>query len=249
MAAASPAAAWTCGRPTRWHGKSPHRTGGVVFSVDYRLARDGVHFPVPHEDVARGVDLDLAAHAEELGVAPAGLCLGGASAGGNLAVGAALYLKDAGLPVPARLLLAYPFLHAELPAPSDLPVAAPGPAVPDVRRALRAAAAPAVHAGRLPCPGGELHRRPRRHGVVVCPARPRRPVRAPARRRSSPANTTTSALGRGVRGRSAAAGNRRRSPLEKGAIHGYLNHSAGLRIVQDGLAFLATDTGAAKPFQ
>ena len=23
------------------------RTGGLVFSVDYRLARDGVHFPVP----------------------------------------------------------------------------------------------------------------------------------------------------------------------------------------------------------
>ena len=46
---------------------------------------------------------------------PRGLCLGGASAGGNLAVGAAMYLKDAGLALPAKLLLAYPFLHAELP--------------------------------------------------------------------------------------------------------------------------------------
>ena len=36
----------------------------------------------------------------------------------NLAVGAALYLTDAGKPLPAKLLLAYPFLHVELFAPA-----------------------------------------------------------------------------------------------------------------------------------
>jgi acetyl esterase len=92
--------------------------GTPVLSVDYRLARDGVHFPVPHDDALTGW---FWAHrnAAELGVDPALLCLGGAGAGGNLAVGAALYLTDAGKPLPAKLLVAYPFLHAELPPPVD----------------------------------------------------------------------------------------------------------------------------------
>jgi acetyl esterase len=92
--------------------------GTPVLSVDYRLARDGVHFPVPHEDALSGW-FWARRHAAELGLAPDLLCLGGAGAGGNLAVGAALYLTDAGKPLPAKLLLAYPFLHAELPPPAD----------------------------------------------------------------------------------------------------------------------------------
>lgn len=92
--------------------------GTPVLSVDYRLARDGVHFPVPHEDALAGW-FWARNHAAELGLAPELLCLGGAGAGGNLAVGAALYLTDAGKPLPAKLLLAYPFLHTELPPPAD----------------------------------------------------------------------------------------------------------------------------------
>jgi acetyl esterase len=41
--------------------------------------------------------------------------LGGASAGGNLAMSAALRLRDAGGVVPRSVLLAYPVLHATLP--------------------------------------------------------------------------------------------------------------------------------------
>ncbi|ASN19967.1 alpha/beta hydrolase [Arthrobacter sp. YN] len=94
--------------------------GTPVLSVDYRLAKDGVTFPLPHEDT-------LAAwfwarnNADSLGVDPSLLCLGGAGAGGNLAVGAALYLVDSGEPLPAKLLLAYPFLHADLPKPTHTP--------------------------------------------------------------------------------------------------------------------------------
>ena len=91
--------------------------GTPVLSVDYRLARDGVHFPVPHEDALTGW-FWARRNASRLGLDPELLCLGGAGAGGNLAVGAALYLTDAGKPLPAKLLLAYPFLHAELPAPA-----------------------------------------------------------------------------------------------------------------------------------
>lgn len=93
-----------------------HR-GTPVLSVDYRLARDGVAYPIPHDDALAGW-FWARENAEALGLDPDLLCLGGAGAGGNLAVGAALYLIDAGKPLPAKLLLAYPFLHAELPPPA-----------------------------------------------------------------------------------------------------------------------------------
>jgi acetyl esterase/lipase len=91
------------------------RVGATVVSVDYRLVGDVVCFPVPHDDVfaawtwARGAQ-------DTLGVDGRRWSLGGASAGGNLAAGVAMRLRDAGLP-PAALLLAYPVLHRRLPAP------------------------------------------------------------------------------------------------------------------------------------
>ena len=92
--------------------------GTPVLSVEYRLARDGVCFPVPHDD-ALAAWFWARRNAADLGLEPDLLCLGGAGAGGNLAVGAGLYLVDAGKPLPAKLLLAYPFLHAELPPPAQ----------------------------------------------------------------------------------------------------------------------------------
>jgi acetyl esterase/lipase len=91
--------------------------GTPVLSVDYRLARGGVSFPIPHDDALAGW-FWARKNAKSLGLDPDLLCLGGAGAGGNLAVGAALYLIDAGKPLPAKLLLAYPFLHAELAPPA-----------------------------------------------------------------------------------------------------------------------------------
>ena len=93
------------------------RAGAVVVSVDYRLAVDGVHFPVPHDDVAAAVRWvrDTAA---DLGIDPARISLGGASAGGNLAAGAALRLRDDDGWQPAALVLAYPATHPVPPAPS-----------------------------------------------------------------------------------------------------------------------------------
>lgn len=91
--------------------------GTPVLSVDYRLARDGVSYPIPHDDALAGW-FWARDNASSLGLDHGLLCLGGAGAGGNLAVGASLYLIDAGKPLPAKLLLAYPFLHAELPPPA-----------------------------------------------------------------------------------------------------------------------------------
>ena len=70
------------------------RTGATVVSVFYRLCNDGVtHFPVPHDDAYAALRW-TAEHARELGIDPARLAVGGASAGGNLAGGVALRARD-----------------------------------------------------------------------------------------------------------------------------------------------------------
>lgn len=92
-----------------------HRADVVVISVDYRLAVDGVTFPVPHDDVVAAYRWAVR-NASGLCSDPLRTALGGASAGGNLACGAALRLRDdADDPAPHRLLLAYPAVHGVLP--------------------------------------------------------------------------------------------------------------------------------------
>ena len=230
------------------------RSGGVVVSVDYRLARDGVHFPVPHEDVLAAW-LWTVEHAAELGADPARVCLGGASAGGNLAVGAALFLKDAGLPLPAKLLLAYPFLHAELPEPGAGSGTGPG-RESDAARVLDVA--------------GVLEGLPRllRFTSDDCRALVENYIGGPVAMASSyamPGNADPAGLppaaviaceyddlrpsAEAFAARLRRAGTDVDFRLEAGAVHGYLNHSAGLRIVQEGLAFLARALVEAKPFQ
>ena len=93
------------------------RVGAVVVSVDYRLARGGVTYPVPLDDVVAAVRW-ARDDAATLGVDPARITVGGASAGATLAAGAALRLRDEDGWVPAALLLAYPAMHAPLPAAS-----------------------------------------------------------------------------------------------------------------------------------
>jgi acetyl esterase/lipase len=205
------------------------RSGGVVLSVDYRLARDGVHFPVPHEDVLAAW-LWTVEHARELGLDPDRLHLGGASAGGNLAVGAALYLKDAGLALPASLLLAYPFLHAELPPEASEPGSDALSGVPqilrftsdDCRRMVENyIGAPLGMASSYAMPGyADLSGLPP-VAVIACEFDDLRPSAA--------------LFADGLRAAGVAVDFR----LERGATHGYLNHSAGLAIVQRGLDFLA----------
>jgi acetyl esterase/lipase len=91
--------------------------GAVVVSVDYRLAVGGVCYPVPHDDTVAAVAW-VRDQAGELGVDPARITIGGASAGGNLTAGAALKLRDRDGWVPAALALVYPALHARIPSPS-----------------------------------------------------------------------------------------------------------------------------------
>src|SRR3954449_3819963 len=117
------------------------RAGTVVVSVDYRLCVGGVTYPVPHDDVVAAVRW-VRDEAVALGVDAARISLGGASAGGNLATGAALKLRDADGWVPAALLLAYTTFHAIVPpaSPSLAPLLDDIPRIlrflPDVRRGI-----------------------------------------------------------------------------------------------------------------
>jgi acetyl esterase/lipase len=91
--------------------------GTTVVSVDYRLAREGLRYPVPLEDVLTAWKWTLNS-AADLGVDASRVALGGASAGGNLVAGATLrLLADPAAALPARVVLAYPTLLAVQPPP------------------------------------------------------------------------------------------------------------------------------------
>ena len=80
--------------------------GCVVISVGYRLAPE-TKFPGAVEDAHASVSW-VASHAAEIGIDPARIASGGSSAGGNLAVAAALMARDRGGPAVAFQLLIVP---------------------------------------------------------------------------------------------------------------------------------------------
>ncbi|WP_031064293.1 alpha/beta hydrolase fold domain-containing protein [Streptomyces sp. NRRL WC-3742] len=94
------------------------RAGALVVSVDYRLAVDGTHYPVPVDD-AHAAWLWLN-ETLRLRSGPSGsfgpVALGGASAGAAIALSTAIRLRDLGQWCPDALLLAYPFAHFPNPA-------------------------------------------------------------------------------------------------------------------------------------
>lgn len=109
------------------------RAGAVVISVDYRLCDEPpeiggakarrlpgedfeVRAPIPLDDVCAAVDW-ARSHAEQLGIDPSRLAIGGSSAGGNLAAAASLRLAHEGR-APAASLLMYPVTHPLNPEPT-----------------------------------------------------------------------------------------------------------------------------------
>jgi acetyl esterase len=98
-----------------WVGLALAARGIPVLSLDYRKSLHGVRAPAASDDVLAGWHWAVD-HSDQLGVTTDRLHLGGASAGGNLAAGVAKRLRDGAGASPASVVLAYPLLHAELPA-------------------------------------------------------------------------------------------------------------------------------------
>jgi len=88
----------------------------VVINVDYRLAPEH-KFPAAAED-SYAVLAYAAAHADEFGIDPERLAVGGDSAGGNLAAVACLMARDRSGPKPVFQLLVYPVTDHDDDSPS-----------------------------------------------------------------------------------------------------------------------------------
>ena len=201
------------------------RAGAVVVSVDYRLCVGGVTYPVPHDDVVAAVRW-VRDNAGRLGIDRGRISLGGASAGGNLATGAALRLRDDDGWLPAALLLAYTTAHAVVPPASASLAAADGrgPAGCSASCPRTAAASPrTTSAGRASRADG-----------YAMPGQ-RRARRALPRRCCSTPSTTTCALRRGRSPPSSrVAGVDVRQVIVRGMLHGFLNLHAGIEPVDAG---------------
>jgi acetyl esterase/lipase len=99
------------------------RAGAVVVSVDYRLAVDGVCYPVPHDDTVAAVGW-VRDNAVALGIDASRIAVGGASAGANLTAGAVLKLRDRDAWLPAALVFVYGVAHPVVPPASPALAAA-----------------------------------------------------------------------------------------------------------------------------
>lgn len=89
------------------------RTPAIVVGVDYRLTTKVVFFPKPFMDCYTAF-MWLFTHGREIGGDPKRIGVHGTSAGGNMAGGLALYLRDMNGPKPALNVLVCPQLSLEL---------------------------------------------------------------------------------------------------------------------------------------
>ena len=99
------------------------RAGAVVVSVDYRLAVDGVSYPVPHDDTVAAITW-VRDNAADLGIDADRISIGGASAGANLTTGAVLKLRDRDAWLPRTLVFVYGVAHPVVPPASPALAAA-----------------------------------------------------------------------------------------------------------------------------
>lgn len=84
------------------------------------LAAAGPRAPYPTASIQAATAVSWAwDNASSWGGDPTHVSIGGASAGANIAAGAALRLRDSGGRKLASLVLVYPLLHPELPEPDD----------------------------------------------------------------------------------------------------------------------------------
>jgi acetyl esterase len=214
------------------------RANAVVVSVDYRLAVDGVTYPVPHDDVVAAIQW-VRDQAATLGIAPNRITVGGASAGGNLAAGATLRLRDDDGWVPAQLLLAYTTLHAVVPPPS----AALTSMMADVPRLLRFTPTDRANitTNYLGGPESRADGYAMPANAVLADLCPTVLLNAEYDDLRPSAEAFAASL--------ALAGVDVRQVLARGLLHGFLNHSAEIEPISQALDLIAevVASGAAKP--
>jgi acetyl esterase/lipase len=99
------------------------RINCVAVSVDYRLAPEHP-FPAPVEDCYAGLKW-LFGHADELGIEPSRIAIGGASAGGGLTAGLALMARDRREVQVAFQLLIYPMIDDRNATPASYAITDP----------------------------------------------------------------------------------------------------------------------------
>ena len=92
------------------------QSGAAVLSVDYQLSPER-KFPVAFEEMVAMTRL-MAREGGEFGIDPARLAVGGDSAGANLALGAALAMRDAGERAVRFQLLIYGVYSSDSDSPS-----------------------------------------------------------------------------------------------------------------------------------
>jgi acetyl esterase len=92
------------------------QSGVAALSVDYKLSPEH-RFPKAFDEMVAVTRL-AAREGAELGIDPTRLAVGGDSAGGNLALAAALALRDEGLPALRFMLLLYGVYSADSDSPS-----------------------------------------------------------------------------------------------------------------------------------
>ena len=99
-----------------WVALSIAADGFAVVSGDYTKCVDGVHYPIPNDDVL-DVWLWVAEHAASLGMHASEIHLGGSSAGAALAATLAKRLRDGAGPTPKSVVLVCPLVHEDLVEP------------------------------------------------------------------------------------------------------------------------------------
>jgi acetyl esterase len=92
------------------------RSGAAALSVDYKLAPEH-HFPKAFEEMVAITRL-MAREGAGHGIEPARIAVGGDSAGANLALGAAIALRDEGLAAVRFMLLVYGVYSTDSESPS-----------------------------------------------------------------------------------------------------------------------------------
>jgi len=100
-----------------------HTLGIKVYSVGYRLAPEHP-YPTPLDDCCAAFAW-VCRHADELGLDPSRISIGGDSAGGNMSAALCLKLRDAGAALPRAQLLIYPSTDLSSGFSTDHPNAFP----------------------------------------------------------------------------------------------------------------------------